>query len=338
MISVVYDIECLFNLFTYTGFIRKEKRYVQYVIHKTRNDYLELIEHLKTEGLIQIGYNNLAYDYPVLHHLLNHYEDYKHLPGQDLACKIYEKSQQIISMEYSTISEKNTKIKQIDLFKIHGYDNAARLTSLKSLEFAMNMENIEDMPLHHSTWCKESDIPMVLNYNLNDVDATNRFLDITLGKTDNSIYKGKNKLELRLKLENKFGISCVNKPDIKIGEDLISKIYSRKSGIPEYVLKRDGGTPRDIIKLKDCIPHWAKFKSKEFIDIKSRFENKYISGLKGEFAESIVYHGIKMDYGTGGLHSSCKPGVYESGLDKNGEEWIIYDQDIGLTMAQLKFN
>ena len=60
MVSVVYDIESLSNLFTYTGFIRKDKTYVQYVIHRTRNDYQELIDHLKTEGLIQIGYNNLG--------------------------------------------------------------------------------------------------------------------------------------------------------------------------------------------------------------------------------------------------------------------------------------
>ena len=38
MISEVYDIECLSNLFTYTGYCRQTKTYHQFVIHKLRKN------------------------------------------------------------------------------------------------------------------------------------------------------------------------------------------------------------------------------------------------------------------------------------------------------------
>lgn len=58
MLSEVYDIECLSNLFTYTGYCRQTKVYHQFVIHKLQNDYETLIQHLKRDKLIMIGYNN----------------------------------------------------------------------------------------------------------------------------------------------------------------------------------------------------------------------------------------------------------------------------------------
>ena len=43
-----------------------------------------------------------------------------------------------------------------------------------------------------------------------------------------------------------------------------------------------------------------------------------------KYSESVIYHGIKIDYGTGGAHSATYPGVYEA-----DDYWIIVDQDIG---------
>ena len=60
------------------------------------------------------------------------------------------------------------------------------------------------MPIHHTHWCREGDEELILKYNLNDVEATYNFLLTTLGKTEYSLYKGKNKIELRQKLNKKF--------------------------------------------------------------------------------------------------------------------------------------
>lgn len=325
MISEVYDIECLSNLFTYTGYCRQTKTYHQFIIHSLKNDYSELIEHLSQKELIMIGYNNDEYDYPILHHLINHKEQYQNLSGHELSQRIYQKSQEIINTQFSTVAEWNKHIPQIDLFKIWHYDNLAKLTSLKALEIALNLPLVEDMPYNHTYWITTTEeIDEVLSYNKNDVDATNEFLNVTLGNTNLPLYSGKNKLELRLAIKKKFKVNGLNFNDIKLGTELILKLYCEKFKVnPKDIRKLK--TPRKEIYLKDCLPQWMQFKTNKFNSLINKFSNTiiYNGETKGKVNFSLIYHGIKIDYGTGGAHACIKPGVYDS-----DDEFGIYDLDI----------
>jgi hypothetical protein len=317
----VYDLECLSNLFTYTGYRPKTNTWYQYVICPWRNDAKDLYNHLK-EDIRQVGYNNLAYDYPLLHHFLRHWEgEYELLSGRELAQALYVKSQYLIDQLFTEV--KKPLIPQIDLYKIWHYNNAARATSLKDLEIAMRMDSVEEMPFNHTHWCKEGDEIEVLNYNRNDVLATYEFLLVTVGKTDYPLYKGKNKLELRYNLNKKFHVNVTNLGDVPMGEELMLQLYSRKTNQNPYYLKKSGGTPRSVINLKDCIPSWANIKSKEFKKFLEQIKQTSIKGEKGEFQFSVIFHGISFDFGTGGAHGCIKPGVYES-----NDEWIILDLDV----------
>lgn len=325
MISEVYDIECLSNLFTYTGYCRQTKIYHQFVIHSLKNDYVKLIEHLSQKELIMIGYNNDEYDYPILHHLINHKEQYQNLSGHELSQRIYQKSQEIINTQFSTVAEWNKHIPQIDLFKIWHYDNLAKLTSLKALEIALNLPLVEDMPYDHTYWITTTkEIDEVLSYNKNDVDATNEFLNVTLGNTNLPLYSGKNKLELRLAIKKKFKVNGLNFNDIKLGTELILKLYCEKFKInPKDIRKLK--TPRKKIYLKECLPQWMNFQTNKFDSVVKEFSNIVIHNgeTKGKVDFSVIYHGIKIDYGTGGAHACIKPGVYDS-----DDEFGIYDVDI----------
>ena len=200
-------------------------------------------------------------------------------------------------------------------------------TNVKDLEIAMRMDSVEEMPIDHTRWCFPGDEELVLSYNKNDVLATYEFFKITIGKTDNPIYATKNKIELRQELQKQFGINVLNTPDIRIGEQLMLKLYSDVTGVPINILKKCGGSPREIINVKDCIPHWANFETKEFQELKNYFENVTIlnGNLKGSLSKSVIFHGIKIDYGSGGAHSSIEPGIYEE-----DDYWMILDEDIGL--------
>jgi len=129
MILEVYDLECLSNLFTYTGYCPKTDEWFQYVICPWRNDYEELINHLHRDKLLMVGYNNESYDYPLIHHLLNHFEEYNKNSGLNLSQYFYTKSQEIINQEFSAIADRNKFIQQIDLYRIWHYNNKARMTS-----------------------------------------------------------------------------------------------------------------------------------------------------------------------------------------------------------------
>ena len=195
---------------------------------------------------------------------------------------------------------------------------------VKNLEVAINLERVEDMPIEHYQFVKEEDIQLVLDYNKNDVVATCKFLDITLGNTDLPLYKGKNKLALRFAIKKKFGLNGINFNDIKLGTELILSLYCKKFNKDmKYIRKLR--TPREIIQLEDCLPVWMEFKTNKFNSLITKFKNTiiYNGETKGKVDFSVIYHGIKIDYGTGGAHACIKPGVYSE-----DSEYGIYDIDI----------
>lgn len=324
VITEVYDIETITNLFTYTSYCLQDNTIYQFVIHKSRNQSRELYEHLKrSRKIYQVGYNNEEFDYPVLHYfLLNYNKKYKGVDGETIATDLYRESQRIInSNDYVTIWDNQKFIHQTDLFKIWHFNSPARLTSLKDLQFAMQMKNIQEMPIGHDQWVKESDIDMVLDYNKNDVEATYLFLLTTLGETDHERYKGRNKIQLRADINSKFRFNCHNLADVPLGERLMLTLYSRAIGSNVNEI-RHLRTHRSIIHLKDCIPSWIKINTPEF--------NRFIEDLKntsvvpgGEFKNSVIFHGIKFDFGLGGSHGCIKAGVYDS-----DDEGVLYDMDI----------
>lgn len=320
----IYDIETLINCFTFTSIEFTNNNCYQYVICESRNDYKELINHLKNVNR-QIGYNNENFDYPIIHFLMINYDKFVNLSAFQLANTIYNEAQRIINNEeFNRIKDNLKFIKQIDLFLIWHYDNKARKTSLKDLEFAMNMPNIEEMPIKHYEYIEEYQIDDILKYNKNDVEATKLFLFTTLGKTNYSLYKGKNKLELREDIKRNYGLECTNFNDVKIGEQLLLKLYCEDTGLNPYDVKKLR-TKRPIIYIKDCLPKWTSFKTNIFNGIVEKFEKIIIKDgiLKKAFDLSLVYNGIRIDYGAGGVHASIKSGVYDS-----NDEYIIMDVDI----------
>ena len=62
---------------------------------------------------------------------------------------LYEKAMSIIKSDdrfAGIIYPSDRHVPQVDLYKIHHFDNKARTTSLKALEFNMRMDNISDLP------------------------------------------------------------------------------------------------------------------------------------------------------------------------------------------------
>lgn len=323
MFIEVYDVECMRNLFTYTGYCRTQNKWFQFVIHKNRNDLKELVQHLQRKNFAQVGFNNLSYDYPMIHHILNHWEEYINLPANQVTWRLYQKSQEVIEAEFSVIADKNTYIPQIDVYKIFHWDNPAKATSLKHCEMAMRMDNIEEMPIPH--WQPvntDEEIQMILDYNKHDVLATNLVFDYCLGKCEHVVYKGKNKLALRQLLTKNFKINLLNHNDVKIGEDLVFKLYAKASELPEYLLKKQR-TQRPTIHLNDCIPSYVNFKTSKFLALLNKWRKTSITSTKNAISESIIYQGIKLDYGTGGIHGSNK------GIFYSDDDYLIIDADVG---------
>ena len=304
----VYEIDTLAGLFSYVDVNTTTGEVVKYVIHKDRDDSIALRKHLNSvKGLI--GFNNTGFDYPIIHLFLeSHFVNAK-----ETIEALYQKAQDIINFQNTgtgfsphNIWENDMLIPQLDLFKIWHYNNKARMTSLKALEISMNFDNVMDMPIDHTEMnITAEQIPMILEYNLNDVLATLEFYR-----------RSDAKIQLRKDLKNKYNLKCMNYSDTKIGEDLMLKLYCEKT-LPEgtklWEYRKEvkaRRTHRNGIWLNECIFDYIKFESTEFNNLLDTLQKTVIYNTKGDLKESVIYKGFKYDFGSGGIHGCIKSGVY----------------------------
>lgn len=307
----VYDIETISNLFTYTAINRDTKEVVKYVIWGDLNELYPLLVHLSNcKGLI--GFNSLNFDYPVIHYIIKERNKLIQMDGDKIAKLIYKKAQSVISQEYSMVKEDEVIIPQLDLFRIWHMDNKARMTSLKKIEINLNFPNVQDMPYDHTTKIKTLEqVQEILDYNLNDVEATLVFYE-----------KTRDKIELRRGLLQKYGLPCLNYPDSKIGEQLMLKLYCHYTEQNEDEVKRKR-TYRNLFKFSECIPEYIKFRTPEFNQLLDYLKGIEVTELKESFKYSFEYDEFIFDMGTGGIHGCAKAGVYQS-----TDNEIIVDADV----------
>lgn len=321
---VVYSIETLYNCFTYVDYNVYTREYHQFVIHKDRNEVADFIEYLKKEYFVMVGYNNLEFAYPIIHYIIKNAESMKIQDGTTNANDIYNLSQSIIeSTEKTSIPYNERFIKQLDLYKIWGFNSRSKSTSLNDLKFNLRMKEVYSIT-NYSKYIVEKDIPLVLKYNKNSVDTILKLLKESYGKSDSLIYAGKNKIKYRNKMKEEFNVFCENYSDSKLAESVFISMYSDLTSIPTIDLYKKR-TVRDKIKLYECIPPSLSYmKSTEF--------QKYVDDLtdgvielpnENTFKSSIIYNGMMFQLGLGGVHYSTEPGVY-----KSNEDYAIINYDI----------
>lgn len=307
----VYDVETISNFFSYVAINKNTKEIFRAIIWNNINHLPELYAHLsKVNGLI--GYNNLKFDYPILHHILNREVFYIDKSADEISKDIYKKAQETIQEEYSEIRETEVKIPQLDLFRIWHFDNKAKITSLKKLEINMEFENVQDMPIHHSeTITSMEQVKEILIYNKNDVEATLNFYE-----------KTKDKIELRNSLSELYGINCLNYSDSKIGEQLMLNLYCQATGKSISAVRKQR-TKRKNFKFSECIPQYINFNTPEFNNLLEYLKGIEVETLKESFAYTFEYNDFEFDLGTGGIHGCIKAGVYEE-----EDDYVQVDADI----------
>lgn len=323
---VIYDIETMQELFLVVCMI-PGKTPKKFEVSKFKNQldgFMKFIEKHKEH--YWVGYNNLRFDSQVVEWVIRNYEFWHELSGLEICAKIAQKAQDVIhDANYDVFPEYREyelSLKQIDLFKINHYDNKNRRVSLKRLEFEMDLENIEEMPIHHTkTNMTREEIVQSIEYCFNDVDATYEFYKITTGDCNHPLYKGNNQIELRQDIEEEFGIPCLNYSDSKIGDEMIKKFYCQEKQI-EYKELPKKGFFRKSIDVKKCIAHYVSFETKELKEFLNKIK-KLTLGLQDDFKEEIHFYGNVYSFMKGGLHTENKPEIFEA--DK---EYEIIDWDV----------
>lgn len=281
----IYDLESYPNIFTMCV-IRADGGHVRkYEVSERKNDtegILSCLRWMIANKQTMVGFNNLDYDYPMLHYIMMQ-ATYSKKIGEDYricAKEMYDKTQELIG-EWNPfknrIHQDEEIIRQIDLHKIHHFDNAARMTSLKMLEFNMRSDNISDLPFEVGLVLDTDNMKNeLLTYNEKDVTETLKFYNNSYGM-----------IEFREELSDRFGFDCTNMNDSKIGSEyFISRIEKVKRGSC-YTYTKTGkrvrNTKRESINLGECILPYVKFETPEFNSILDWIKKQTITETKGVF-------------------------------------------------------
>jgi hypothetical protein len=273
-----------------------------------------------------VGYNNLRFDSQVVEHVLRNYEHWHEMSGLEICAIIAQKAADTIHDAnfdvFPEYKEEWLSLKQIDLFRINHYDNKNRRVSLKRLEFEMDFDNIEEMPIHHAkeNMTKEEVIETIY-YCYNDVQATYEFYKITTGNTEHPLYKGNNQIELRQDIYEEFGIHCLNYSDSKIGDEMIKKYYCSEKRIEYNELPKKGFFRKEV-KAKNCIADYVSFQTLE-LQYFLKHVKKQVFTMTDDFKESLVFYDNTYTFAKGGLHTENKPKTFEA-----DEETLIIDWDV----------
>jgi hypothetical protein len=324
---LIYDIETMQELFLIGIYNPESKTYTEFEVSKDKNQldgYMRFIE--QHPEYYWVGYNNLRFDSQVIEWILRNYEDWHELTALETAAKIAQKAADIIhDANYDVFPEYREEwltLKQIDLFRVNHYDNKNRRVSLKRLEFEMDLENIEEMPVHHTkTDMTDDEIQLTKDYCRNDIMATYEFYKVTTGNTEHPLYKGNNQIELRQDIEEEFDIPCLNYSDSKIGDEMIKKFYCQEKNIQYSDLPKKG-LFRTEVKVRHCIADYITFQTPELQQFLKGISKEKLT-IKDEFKESLEFYDNIYTFAKGGLHTENKPKIFEADAD-----YIIVDWDV----------
>ena len=317
----VMDYETLSNCFVGVFKHYKVNTYKTFVIHKLRDDSVEFIKFLKQNiknKEYHISFNGIGFDSQVTHNILKHHKDWKGMDPDGITEEIYAYAQEAIrrsnNREFQEFPEWNMKINQIDVFKLNHWDNMAKRSSLKWIEYTMDWPNILDMPIHHETPINtQEELNTIIEYCVNDVDATHEIYE-----------RSKDLIALRMNLTKEYNINLLNASEPRISKELFGFYLSKELNMEKRELKKLR-TFRKVIKLGNIILPCVSFVTPEFNNLIDRFKTVELDpqNIKGAFKHSVVYKGVKTHFGLGGAHGANQPGIYEADDDN-----IIMSSDV----------
>ena len=316
----VMDYETLSNCFIGVFEDIKSEHQEIFVCHKSKNDIEELVHFLKRNQNLNewhVSFNGLAFDSQITEHILRNQEQLLEQDGDTIARFIYRKAQETIersnSGEFALFSPKNLSIRQIDVFKLNHWDNPAKRSSLKWIQYTMDWKNIIDMPIHHTTEIEKDQIPEIINYCINDVKSTKQIMHLS-----------KEQINLRKVLTDEYDIDLFSASEPRISKELFLHFLNKSTGIKKWDLKQMR-TQREHIIFKDIILPYVEFKTATFQNLLKKFQDIILwpGQTKGGFKYSVQYKGVKTDYGLGGIHGARSSKVYNS-----TEDMIIMTSDV----------
>lgn len=300
---VVYDVECFPNVFTCTCYNTELKKSIVFEISERVNHFdvlSKLIKCFKYPEFLWCGYNNKHYDDAVINYIIDKFSYWQRTEYNYLGiCKeIFELSNIIINSE-STEGWKQWKyaknFKSMDLLTML-FSSKLRV-GLKEMEVTMQVENVDEYEGDFDKPLNKEDIDRVLEYNLHDVLNTAELLN-----------RCKKDIDLRLGIEEEYGIDVLSMDGVSIGKEILKTKYLQDTGKTWDEVK-DLRSPCNMVELNKVILPIIEFKTPILQNLLKEMKSLTVSpGIKG-WNKQFLFFNTVISIGVGGLHSVNEPEV-----------------------------
>lgn len=313
----VYDIEVFQNIFHCSAINTETKEIHKFEISPRKNQLSELISFFKQvnspvswndnyttncsidSDKIFCGYNNLHYDNPVINYIIEYEHVLAEKPVPVITNSIFNLSREITNSEENIEKWKRWKYQVwFDSFDILTmlYSNKLRV-GLKEIQVTMQYKNVQEFVCDWSKPLPIEDFDSMIDYNINDVESTSALLD-----------RCKKDIDLRLAIEDEYGVKVLSKDGVNIGMKILTHKYLEKTGLTWWDIK-DLRSPQAYIPLKDVILPFIKYDSPILKSVLDEMKTQVVSPGRKGYEKNFVFGGLRYTVGVGGIHSKNDPEI-----------------------------
>lgn len=313
----VYDIEVFQNIFHCSAINTETKEIHKFEISPRKNQLSELISFFKqvnspvswndnyttncsiNSDKIFCGYNNLHYDNPVINYIIEYEHVLAERPIPVITNSIFNLSREITNSGENIEKWKRWKYQVwFDSFDILTmlYSNKLRV-GLKEIQVTMQYKNVQEFICDWSKPLPIEDFDSMIDYNINDIESTSALLD-----------RCKKDIDLRLAIEDEYGVKVLSKDGVNIGMKILTHKYLEKTGLTWWDIK-DLRSPQAYIPLKDVILPFIKYDSPILKSVLDEMKTQVVSPGRKGYEKNFVFGGLRYTVGVGGIHSKNDPEI-----------------------------
>ena len=317
-IVYVYDIEVFPNVFHCTVKNTETGELHKFEISCRRNQLDELVKFFHTvntkytfgdlyttdikldTNILFCGYNNLHYDNAIINYIIDCYNIMKYKGYRDICRSVFNLSKVITtsSEDDNSAWRKWKYMICFDSFDILTmlYSNKLRV-GLKEIQVTMQYKNVQEFVADWQADLPEDQIDSMIDYNINDVNSTEELLN-----------RCKKDVDLRLAIEDEYGVRVLSKDGVNIGMKILTQKYLEKTGQTWYDIK-DLRSPMDVIPLNKVILPFIKYDSPILQRVLDDMKSQIVSPGRKGYENKFIFEGLRYSVGVGGIHSVNDPEI-----------------------------
>ena len=298
--AFVFDVEVFPNVFTCTVKNSESLQHKCFEISSRQNDFFEICKLFTNKNIIFVGYNNLHYDNAIIAYMLLNFQELCGMLPSTICWKLKDLSDTIINSTDGQF-DSWSKYKYANLFESLDllammFSNKLRV-GLKELQVTMEYPNVQEYEGDFNSFLPKEEIDNVLAYNINDVDSTLELLN-----------RCQKDIELRLSIEEEYGIKALSKDGVNLGMEILKQRYLIETGQTWSDIK-DLRSPCDILCLNDIIFPFIEFKTKVLQNLLIDLKQQCINPNDNTFERKFLLGNTVHTFGMGGkMYAAVKLG------------------------------